>query len=165
MLIRPSHFFTRAVCLLAAASLILYAGDGRELALPGYHYQFPRDHFSHPSYQTEWWYYTGNLTAADGRQFGFELTFFRFCPDYSSGKTEPNPVWFPAEIYIAHFAITDIANRRFYHWERVNRADPALRVSTNHRPVSGTETGARAGSPTHLSGSSYRPSARTPAWC
>ena len=48
-----------------------------KLALPGYRYQFPRDHFSHPDYQTEWWYYTGNLRAADGHRFGFELTFFR----------------------------------------------------------------------------------------
>ena len=33
---------------------------------PGYQYQFPRDHFNHPDYQTEWWYYTGNLHTADG---------------------------------------------------------------------------------------------------
>ena len=46
-------------------------------ALPGYHFAFPRDHFSHPDFQTEWWYYTGNLKSADGRRFGFELTFFR----------------------------------------------------------------------------------------
>ena len=29
-------------------------------ALPGYRYEFPRDHFNHPDFQTEWWYYTGN---------------------------------------------------------------------------------------------------------
>ena len=46
-------------------------------ALPGYRYEFPRDHFNHPEFQTEWWYYTGNLRASDGRRFGFELTFFR----------------------------------------------------------------------------------------
>ena len=40
-------------------------------------YEFPRDHFNHQDYQTEWWYYTGNLKAADGHRFGFELTFFR----------------------------------------------------------------------------------------
>ena len=34
-------------------------------ALPGYHYEFPRDYFNHPDYQTEWWYYTGNLQATD----------------------------------------------------------------------------------------------------
>ena len=46
-----------------------------QTALPGYRYEFPRDHFNHPQFQTEWWYYTGNLKAADGHRFGFELTF------------------------------------------------------------------------------------------
>ena len=46
-------------------------------ALPGYRYEFPRDYFNHPDYQTEWWYYTGNLQSAEGHKFGFELTFFR----------------------------------------------------------------------------------------
>ncbi len=46
-------------------------------AVPGYHFEFPRDHLSHSDFQTEWWYYTGNLTSADGHRFGFELTFFR----------------------------------------------------------------------------------------
>ena len=32
--------------------------------LPGYRFEFPRDHFGHPDYQTEWWYYTGNLRAS-----------------------------------------------------------------------------------------------------
>ena len=32
-------------------------------ALPGYRYEFPRDHFNHPEFQTEWWYYTGNLAS------------------------------------------------------------------------------------------------------
>src|SRR5215468_8272630 len=45
-------------------------------ALPGYRFRFPRDHASHPEYQTEWWYYTGHL-AAGVRRFGYELTFFR----------------------------------------------------------------------------------------
>src|SRR5579864_4065337 len=47
------------------------------VALPGYRYQFPRDNFNHPDFQTEWWYYTGNLRGVDGHRFGFELTFFR----------------------------------------------------------------------------------------
>ena len=39
----------------------LRASDSFRLALPGYQYSFPRDHFSHLEFQTEWWYYTGNL--------------------------------------------------------------------------------------------------------
>jgi predicted secreted hydrolase len=47
------------------------------IAQPGYTFAFPRDYFNHEDYQTEWWYYTGNVKAADGHRFGFELTFFR----------------------------------------------------------------------------------------
>src|SRR5580704_8879478 len=59
-------------------------------ALPGYQYQFPRDNFSHPDFQTEWWYYTGNVKTADGRRFGFELTFFRQAVTRDPSK---NAVW------------------------------------------------------------------------
>ena len=38
---------------------------------------FPADQGPHPDYLTEWWYYTGNLDAADGRRFGFQFTIFR----------------------------------------------------------------------------------------
>ena len=46
-------------------------------AMPGYLFRFPADHASHPDYQIEWWYYTGNVDAADGRRFGYQVTFFR----------------------------------------------------------------------------------------
>ncbi|HJT16596.1 MAG TPA: lipocalin-like domain-containing protein, partial [Thermoanaerobaculia bacterium] len=46
-------------------------------ALPGYEFQFPRDHGSHDAYQTEWWYYTGHLRTESGHRYGFEVTFFR----------------------------------------------------------------------------------------
>ena len=46
-------------------------------ALPGYRYQFPRDHFEHEDFRTEWWYYTGNVRGERGERFGFELVFFR----------------------------------------------------------------------------------------
>ena len=39
--------------------------------------EFPRDLGPHDDYQTEWWYYTGNLATADGRPFGFQFTIFR----------------------------------------------------------------------------------------
>jgi hypothetical protein len=44
---------------------------------PGYTFEFPRDHAAHPEFKIEWWYYTGNLDAADGRRFGYQVTFFR----------------------------------------------------------------------------------------
>jgi predicted secreted hydrolase len=92
-------------------------------ALPGYEFEFPRDHFAHPEFELEWWYYTGNLTAEDGRRFGFELTFFR----NAIKRDEPaSSVWDVEQLYLAHFAISDIAGQRFYKSERLNRAGPGL---------------------------------------
>jgi predicted secreted hydrolase len=46
------------------------------IATAPYTYHFPRDHFAHDAYRTEWWYFTGHLRAPDGHRFGYELTFF-----------------------------------------------------------------------------------------
>lgn len=98
-----------------------------QVAKPGYQYEFPRDHFSHPEFQTEWWYYTGNLRAADGHRFGFELTFFRQAQRLTPQQiAASNPVWRPDEIYLAHLALSDIDGQRFFHTERLNRAGPGL---------------------------------------
>jgi predicted secreted hydrolase len=59
---------------LATLALLLVAyplGAQYREALPGYRYEFPRDNFNHPEFQTEWWYYTGNVKDADGHEFGF----------------------------------------------------------------------------------------------
>jgi len=92
-------------------------------AAPGYRYEFPRDHFSHPGFQTEWWYTTGNLIASDGHQFGFELTFFRRGVDRDTGKKEP---WDIQDLYLAHLALSDLGSGKFYQTERTNRAGPGL---------------------------------------
>jgi len=92
-------------------------------ALPGYRYEFPLDHFSHPEFQTEWWYYTGNLTAADGHHFGFELTFFRQGVSRDASKTA---TWDVKDVYLAHLALSDLDGGKFYHAERTNRAGPEI---------------------------------------
>src|SRR5580700_1976362 len=88
-------------------------------ALPGYRYEFPRDHFNHPEFQTEWWYYTGNLHTPQGRRFGFELTFFRQGADRNATSSG---VWDVRDIWMAHLALSDIDGGRFLHTERLNRA-------------------------------------------
>ncbi len=88
-------------------------------ALPGYQYRFPRDHAAHPGFKTEWWYYTGHLQTESGRPFGYELTFFR------SGVLEDQPSimgdWTLTQVYPAHFAISDIQEKRFVFDEKLNR--------------------------------------------
>jgi predicted secreted hydrolase len=92
-------------------------------ALPGYRYEFPRDHFNHPDFQTEWWYYTGNVKTADGHHFGFELTFFRQGVDRNP-KDEGS--WDLRDLYLAHLALSDLDGGKFIHVERANRAGPGI---------------------------------------
>lgn len=89
-------------------------------ALPGYTFQFPKDYFDHPEFRTEWWYYTGNLQSAKGERFGFELTFFRHGTDRS--RREMRSVWDVKDVWLAHFAVSDIEGGRFHHAERMNRS-------------------------------------------
>lgn len=115
---RTKWLATLLVLLFAVPLVAQY-----QAAIPGYRYQFPRDHFNHPDYQTEWWYYTGNLKADDGHRFGFELTFFR--QGVSRGKAQQQD-WDIQDIYLAHLALSDLDGKRFYHTERVNRSGPGL---------------------------------------
>jgi predicted secreted hydrolase len=117
------------VVFLAALLLWAQIGGGQDAAekykraVPGYRYDFPHDHFNHPDFQTEWWYYTGNLTAADGHRFGFELTFFRQAVDRDAGKSS---TWDIHDLYLAHLALSDLDGQEFYHAERTNRSGPGL---------------------------------------
>jgi len=86
---------------------------------------FPRDHGPHPDYQTEWWYYTGNLESPDGRHFGYQLTFFRRSI-LSPEDLPPRPgasvsKWATSQVYLAHFAISDIQEKKFQSYERFAR--------------------------------------------
>lgn len=89
-------------------------------ATAGYRYNFPRDHGSHPIYRTEWWYYTGHLHSKSGRSFGFELTFFRRGIPPDEIKTLPSK-WSVKDLYLAHFAVTDITGKRFHFSEKLSR--------------------------------------------
>ena len=141
----------RVFCVLAAAlgTPLDAGGADREVGagagrvLPGYAFEFPRDHFAHPSFDSEWWYYTGNLSTAAGRHFGFELTFFRRARASTregtrirateeakagantAGAPEPS-AWDLDQVWLAHFTVTDTLAERFLVAERVNRSGPGL---------------------------------------
>lgn len=114
---------SKAICLGVLLFLSGTLAAQYQAALPGYHYEFPRDFFNHPAYQTEWWYYTGNVKSPDGHEFGFELTFFREAVERSRPAASP---WSVQDVYLAHLALSDISGRKFYHRERVNRSGPGL---------------------------------------
>jgi predicted secreted hydrolase len=115
----PFRLFVLSLALLPLSGSSL---EYRE-ALPGYNYHFPRDHFEHEDFRTEWWYYTGNMTGPAGERFGFELVFFRQGTRHES----PNEsAWTVQNLYLAHAALTDVKGKRFWYEERLNRAGPGV---------------------------------------
>src|SRR3954454_23416225 len=95
-----------SLSFLAALLLLLSAGARQyRVALPGYSYEFPRDNFSHPDFQTEWWYHTVNVGSADGHRFGFALTFFRQAVHRNPANTS---TWDVRDLYLAHLALSDL---------------------------------------------------------
>jgi predicted secreted hydrolase len=119
---------SRLACLAGLVLVLPQLMAQYRTALPGYRYEFPRDHFNHPEFQTEWWYYTGNVKSRDGHRFGFELTFFRQAVDRDPAKTT---AWDVRDLYLAHLALSDLDGHHFYHAERTNRAGPRIAGVSN----------------------------------
>ncbi len=89
-------------------------------------FSFPADFGPHLDYQTEWWYYTGNLETASGRHFGFELTFFRrgLLPP---AQTVARPSdWATNQVYMAHLTLTDVSASHFYAYQKLERGAAGL---------------------------------------
>jgi len=92
-----------------------------QLALPGRKLSFPADHYSHPHFKTEWWYYTGHFQTGSGRPYGYQVTFFRFgLRDRQNEEKKDQPIVF-TDLYMAHFALSDIHAKKFLFRERINR--------------------------------------------
>lgn len=70
---------------------------------------FPRDEGQH-DFLTEWWYYTGHLRTADGRELGFESVFFQ-------SRRDAFPPFFAA-----HVAVTDQSRGVFAYDQRTGPA-------------------------------------------
>lgn len=105
---------------------------GFAVAEPGYRYVFPQDHGPHPTYQTEWWYYTGRLTAESGRTYGYQLTFFRRGIDAVAVRNNPSK-WALKNVFLAHFAITDETQKKFVYAEKANRPGVATAGADSKR--------------------------------
>lgn len=105
---------------------------GFATALEPRRFEFPLDHGPHPAFRQEWWYLTGNLDGATGERFGFELTFFRVAleppPAAATARASEAATagtasaWRTREIYVAHFAVTDVPERRFRSAQKLSRA-------------------------------------------
>jgi predicted secreted hydrolase len=116
---------TAAASFLDGVSALLGYGNGklRDAPTDGT-VTLPDDLFSKPDVQTEWWYYTGQCKTGAGREFGFELVFFKRRTDLDRIGVVPvsaiaNPMYF------AHFAISDISDQKF-RYEHIRSFDKPL---------------------------------------
>ncbi|OGO29630.1 MAG: hypothetical protein A2Z16_07240 [Chloroflexi bacterium RBG_16_54_18] len=87
---------------------------------------FPEDHGAHLDYLTEWWYFTGNLTSAEGRDFGYQLTFFRRSLAPPGAVADRESDWASTQAYMAHFAITDVRDKQHHVFEQLSRGAAGL---------------------------------------
>ncbi len=92
--------------------------------------RFPSDHGSHPGYRSEWWYFTGNLEDDRQQRLGFQFTLFRF-------GLEPGPPleseWQANHLWMAHMALSDGSQQRFFQTERFSRDALGLAGATPDR--------------------------------
>jgi len=79
---------------------------------------FPRDHGSHNDTRTEWWYLTGHARDASGRDFGFQITFFRSRVDEARHLKSRLAA---KHLLFAHAAITDVKSGELVHDQRIAR--------------------------------------------
>tara|TARA_B110000014_G_C20110818_1_gene585120 strand:- start:829 stop:1914 length:1086 start_codon:yes stop_codon:yes gene_type:complete len=84
-----------------------------EIPQPDKDILLPQDHYDHPNFRNEWWYFTGNLKDKNQQEFGYQFTIFRFKND----EDNSNSLWSASDIYLGHLAITDIANSEYLHKE------------------------------------------------
>ncbi len=87
-------------------------------------FTFPGDAGPHPEYQTEWWYYTGNVTDTTGNRYGYQLTFFRRALAPTAAERASD--WGTNQVYLAHFAVTDVAGRAYHSAQRLARGAAGL---------------------------------------
>lgn len=128
-----------------SAAQALSGGDteGYTQALGPREFVFPDDHGVHPGFKTEWWYYTGNLFTEEGRQFGYQFTIFRnqlspsgedFARINQKESAQMNlelnsandSEWSTNQLYLAHFAISDVSKRDHVFNERYSRGTVGL---------------------------------------
>lgn len=82
-------------------------------------FSFPKDHFAHNDYRTEWWYFTGNLSTKVGRRFGYQFTIFR--NGILPGSDNDSVIFSQKSLFSIHIGISDIQNQKFYSFERYAR--------------------------------------------
>lgn len=110
-------------CVFLVLSATVGVAESFRRADMGYKWSFPRDHGRHSDFQTEWWYYTGQLFESEADifkskpRYGFQLTFFRRAALVDgSGRDQ----------FMAHAVITDMRLGKTFFSSRVGGAELGL---------------------------------------
>ena len=128
ILILSISVFTNYQNQLPSSSLLaeIDTPEGFQRAEKPLDWEFPKDLGPHPDYQTEWWYYTGNLESENGDRFGYQLTIFRRAVRPEIERVERDSAWAAEQIYMGHFAISDASAGKHYAFERFSRGAAGL---------------------------------------
>lgn len=110
----------------APKTLVQTSPDGFARVTAPIPLDFPQAFEAHPDYQTEWWYYVGNLSTSNGQRFGYQLTFFRRGLVPPSKLESRSSDWATNQVYMAHFALTDVGAQRFHAQSRFSRGSAGL---------------------------------------
>ncbi len=107
-----------------------------------YHVKIPQDFLYKRDYRVQWWYFTGHLSDENGREFGYELTFFVV----NVQKRAYTSRFGVNRVYISHFAVSDIAGSKFHFSDKADAGvydyagadDKQLKVWTGDSMLSGS---------------------------
>ncbi len=111
-----------SILLAAICSLSIVFGQNDELwksAVGPYDFDAERDAANHSDYRIEQWSYSGNLSTADGRRFGYQMKFIRAGVSF---KPENPSRWAVRDLFVTQLAVIDVGGKRFKTASRVNRA-------------------------------------------
>ncbi|MFQ5893180.1 MAG: lipocalin-like domain-containing protein, partial [Nitrospinota bacterium] len=116
---------TTSLALVLLLAAVAWAAEWKT-ARPDYVWSFPQDHWARAGYRTEWWYFTGHLTATASpeRRFGYQFTVFRV--GLAAERPELASAWNATDLIMAHAAITDLADGRHRFSELLYRTVPFL---------------------------------------
>ena len=111
--------------LLALTASLLCAASWRAVR-PGKAWSFPQDHWAHPEFHVEWWYFTGILedVSSPGQRFGYQFTFFRvgLLPE----EPDLDSRWTTRQLLMGHAAVGDFTAGRHYFSDLLYREIPLL---------------------------------------
>jgi predicted secreted hydrolase len=116
---------------VVAGVVVAASNAGRDMqgwrhADPEYTWSFPRDHWAHPEFQNEWWYFTGHLYSRDdpSRELGYQFTLFRI--GLAPGAPVHASSWAANSVVMGHAAVGDLARGEHRFSEALHRNVPML---------------------------------------